>query len=117
VTKPDGRETLGESHAISQGTLWLNLGYTPVRNVGKAVPLSYLLWDKVPLYLIQEVVWNYGAGVSGQKFLSPRNEEFLWYAKDEQRYTFNLDAIRDPNVKYPNQKKNGFLSSCAICQR
>ena len=25
----------------------------------------------------------------------------------EKRYTFNLDEVRDPNVKYPNQKKNG----------
>lgn len=73
----------------------------------KAIPLPYLLWDKVPLYLIQEVVWNYGAGVSGKKFLSPRNEKLLWYVKNEKQYTFNLDDIRDPNVKYPNQKKNG----------
>jgi adenine-specific DNA-methyltransferase len=29
--------------------------------------------------------------------------------KDPSRYTFNLDDVRDPNVKYPNQKKNGKL--------
>jgi adenine-specific DNA-methyltransferase len=29
--------------------------------------------------------------------------------KDEENYTFNLDAIRDPDVKYPNSKKNGKL--------
>lgn len=42
-----------------------------------------------------------------KKSLSPRNEKVLWYVKDENKYTFNLDDIRDPNVKYPNQKKNG----------
>ncbi len=42
-------------------------------------------------------------------FFSPRNEKFLWYVKDSQKYLFNLDDIRDPNVKYPNQKKNGKL--------
>ncbi|MGL4500419.1 MAG: DNA-methyltransferase, partial [Planktothrix sp.] len=27
--------------------------------------------------------------------------------KNPENYTFNLDEVRDPNVKYPNQKKNG----------
>lgn len=27
--------------------------------------------------------------------------------KNQNKYTFNLDEVRDPNVKYPNQKKNG----------
>jgi adenine-specific DNA-methyltransferase len=40
---------------------------------------------------------------------SPRNEKFLWYVKSPEIYTFNLDEIRDPDVKYPNQKKNGKL--------
>ena len=94
VTKPDG-------------AFWLNLGYLSIPSKAKAIPIPYLLWDRVPFFLIQEVVWNYGAGVAGRKFLSPRNEKFLWYVKSEQDYIFNLDDIRDPNVKYPNQKKNG----------
>lgn len=89
------------------GTFWLNVGYTPKHEAGKAVPLPYLLWNLSDFYLIQEVVWNYGAGVAGRLFYSPRNEKFLWYVKDRLQYTFNLDAVRDPNVKYPNQKKNG----------
>ena len=44
-----------------------------------------------PFYLIQELVWNYGAGVAGSKFFSPRNEKFLWYVKNQYKYTFNLD--------------------------
>ena len=31
----------------------------------------------------------------------------MWYLKDKDNYKFFLDRIRDPNVKYPNQKKNG----------
>ena len=27
--------------------------------------------------------------------------------KNQDKYTFNLDEVREPNVKYPNQKKNG----------
>ncbi|MBN2286580.1 MAG: site-specific DNA-methyltransferase [Tissierellales bacterium] len=89
------------------GSFWLNLGYIEIKNKAKAIPLPYLLWDRVPFYLIQEIVWHYGAGVAGRKFYSPRNEKFLWYVKNSSTYTFNLDDVRDPNVKYPNQKKNG----------
>jgi len=91
----------------STGALWLNLGYLSIPERAKAIPIPYLLWDRVPFFLIQEIVWNYSAGVAGRKFFSPRNEKFLWYVKDEDNYTFNLDDVRDPNVKYPNQKKNG----------
>lgn len=89
------------------GAFWLNLGYISIPNRSKATPLPYLLWNRMPFFLIQEIVWNYGAGVAGKKFFSPRNEKFLWYVKNSCNYTFNLDEIRDPNVKYPNQKKNG----------
>ncbi|MBK7203371.1 site-specific DNA-methyltransferase [Candidatus Amarolinea dominans] len=89
------------------GAFWLNLGYISIPNRSKAIPLSYLLWNRMPFFLVQEIVWNYGAGVAGKRFFSPRNEKFLWYVKDSLSYTFNLDEVRDPNVKYPNQKKNG----------
>ncbi|GAC1605476.1 MAG: site-specific DNA-methyltransferase [Aquirhabdus sp.] len=91
------------------GAFWLNLGYIALEGRAKAIPLPYLIWDKVPFFLQQELVWNYGAGVATKKTLSPRNEKFLWYVKDPDSYTFNLDEIRDPDVKYPNQKKNGKL--------
>lgn len=89
------------------GAFWLNLGYLEVEEKGLCIPLPYLLWDKSPFYLLQEVVWKYGAGVSTKKRLSPRNEKWLYYVKNNSDYVFNLDEIRDPNVKYPNQKKNG----------
>lgn len=94
---------------VNNGNLMLNVGYMNYPQKGKAVPIPYLLWDKMSFYLQQEIVWNYGAGVSAKKFLSPRNEKILWYVKDENNYIFNLDEIRDPDVKYPNQKKNGKL--------
>lgn len=92
-----------------EGAFWLNLGYVSLPGRAKAIPIPYLLWDSVPFYLVQEVVWNYGAGVAARTSFSPRNEKFLWYVKDADRYTFNLDDVRDPDVKYPNQKKNGKL--------
>lgn len=90
-----------------QGTFWHNLGYFEVPNKGLCVPIPYLLWDKSSFYMIQEVVWKYGAGVTAKRRLAPRNEKWLYYVKNPEKYVFNLDEIRDPNVKYPNQKKNG----------
>lgn len=98
----------GSSNLLKEnGALLLNIGYLTVENVGRAIPIPYLLWDKIPLYLNQEIVWNYSAGVACKNYLSPRNEKVLWYVKDKDNYTFNLDAVRDPNVKYPNSKRNG----------
>lgn len=103
------RRWMAAVHATTaaDGSFWLNLGYFEVPHRGLCVPIPYLLWDCSDFYLIQEVVWAYGAGVSARHRLSPRNEKWLFYVRDKQKYTFNLDAIRDPNVKYPNQKKNG----------
>ena len=102
---------MGAIHAItaSDGSFWLNLGYREVPSKGKAVPLPYLLWDKSPFFFLQEIVWNYGAGVISKQYFCPRNEKWLFYVRDSEQYTFNLDDVRDPNVKYPNQKKNGKL--------
>lgn len=100
-----------EIHRLTtdNGTFWLNVGYLEVVDKGIAVPIPYLLWNRTPFYMIQEVVWNYAAGVACKKRFSPRNEKLLWYVKDKDNYKFNLDEVRDPNVKYPNQKKNGKL--------
>lgn len=104
-------EWIAAVHRLSKpsGALWLNLGYVEVPGRGRAVPISYLLWERTPFYLLQEIVWNYGAGVAAKRMFSPRNEKFLWLVKSFEDYTFNLDAVRDPNVKYPNQRKNGRL--------
>lgn len=95
--------------SADEGSFWLNLGYLSVDGKAKAIPIPYLLWDRIPFFLLQEIVWHYGAGVAARQTFSPRNEKFLWYVKNQDRYTFNLDAVRDPDVKYPNQKKNGKL--------
>ena len=100
--------------STNDASFWLNLGYLSIPNQAKAIPIPYLIWNRVPFFLMQEVVWHYGAGVAAKKFLSPRNEKFLWYVKNAEEYTFNLDEIRDPNVKYPNQKKNGKIKVNAL---
>lgn len=103
------KKWIGQVYKVTKknGAFVLNLGYISIERKGHAVPLPYLLWNKTKFYLNQEIVWNYGAGVAASKYLSPRNEKLLWYVKDMNNYTFNLDEIRDPDIKYPNQKKNG----------
>ncbi len=101
---------LNELFRVSKpnGILWLNLGYVSVDNKGKAIPLPYILWDKIPFYIMQEIVWHYGAGVACKNSFSPRNEKWLFCVKNKNKYTFHLDKVRVP-TKYPNQKKNGKL--------
>jgi len=67
---------------MRNGALLLNLGYVSMEGQGHAIPIPYLLWDKIPLYLNQEIVWNYSAGVACKNYLSPRNEKILWYVID-----------------------------------
>ena len=93
----------------TNGSYLLNLGYLKLENQARALPIPYLIWNKIKFYLQQEIVWNYGAGVACKNYLSPRNEKILWYVKNIEEYTFNLDPIRNPDVKYPNSKKNGKL--------
>lgn len=102
---------ISQIHRITagNGAFWLNLGYFGLPDRAKAIPISYLLWDRIPFFLQQEIVWHYGAGVASRKSFSPRNEKFLWYLKNPESYVFNLDEVRDPDVRYPNQKKNGKL--------
>lgn len=99
---------MGQIYDVTRpnGAFWLNVGYLEVSRKGLCVPIPYLLWDKSTFYLLQEIVWKYGAGVSAKRRLTPRNEKWLFYVKNPDDYTFNLDDIRDPNVKYPHQKKN-----------
>jgi len=89
------------------GALWLNLGFLEVSGRGRAVPIPYLLWERLGLYLVQEVVWTQRNGVACRNRLSPRNEKLLWLVNDRTNYQFNLDAIRDPNVAYPTQQSKG----------
>lgn len=103
-----------EKITLPDGNFIFNVGYLSVKDKGRAVPISYLVWNRIPFYLNQEIIWHYEAGVAAKKYLSPRNEKILWYVKNKDSYTFNLDSIRDPNVKYPNQKKNGRLRCNSI---
>src|SRR5438128_231440 len=43
-------EWIREIHRVTSdsGAFWLNLGYIPIAGRAKAIPLPYLLWERVP---------------------------------------------------------------------
>jgi len=94
------------------GSFWLNLGFYKASNGYQYIPWEYqfypLIKNNTSLKLVQQVIWNYGAGVNCKRRFSPRKETWLFYVKNLRDYTFNLDEVRIPH-KYPNQKKNGEL--------
>ena len=77
---------------------------------------------KVKMYLMQEIVWNYGAGVACKKTLSPRNEK--WHRSSEERTNhpaqFPLDLIDRITLGFSNANDilldNGksFSNCCVI---
>jgi len=42
---------------------------------------------------MNEIVWAYDYGARATKRWSAKHDDILWYAKDPERYTFNLDEV------------------------
>ena len=45
------------------------------------------------------------AGVAAKAQFLPAKRKSCGTSKNPEKYIFNLDAVRDPNVKYPKQRK------------
>ena len=94
------------------GAFWFNLGYMPIHRKAKAMPIPYLLWNRIPFFLIQEVVWNYGAGVAGRKFFCFDSEGSvypceIWLEKlgNLRLKDYDLKKVRrDPQTKEMQSK-------------
>ena len=80
----------------SNGSLLLNVGYTKVgRN--ETLPLSYVYHEiayRLGLKMVQEIVWRYYGGMSYKLRYTHRTEKILWFTKDPDNCTFNLDSVR-----------------------
>ena len=89
-------EWIAAVHRLSKpsGALWLNLGYVEVPGRGRAVPISYLLWERTPFYLLQEIVWNYGAGVAAKRMFLAQKREIPMARKVVRR--LHLQSRRGP---------------------
>lgn len=64
------------------------------------------IFKKHGLRLRNRIVWQFGHGLHTRRRFSGRYEVVLWYTKSspkDQRYTFNLDAVRVA-AKYPGKR-------------
>jgi len=92
-----------------RGSFWLNVGYTKTGN-NTTLPLTYLYYNVVQnLEFIQEIVWHYEGGMSYKKRFTHRTERWMWYAKDANSCTFNLDSVRNMSLNRTNDKRNNPL--------
>ena len=89
----------------ADGAFWLNVGYLQVPGKARALPIPYLLWNRVDFFLVQEIVWNYGAGVANRRSFSPRNEKFLWYVKKRTKLQVRLGRRSRPERQVPESEE------------
>lgn len=72
----------------------------------EAFPLDLILYQefkRLDLKLRNRIVWHFGHGLHEKHRFSGRHETILWFTRDADDYTFNLDAVRIPQ-KYPGKK-------------
>ncbi|MBN1399408.1 MAG: site-specific DNA-methyltransferase [Anaerolineae bacterium] len=72
----------------------------------EAFPLDLVLYPvfkELGLKLRNRIVWHFGHGLHERFRFSGRHETILWFTRDVNDYTFNLDAVRIPQ-KYPGKR-------------
>lgn len=83
----------------------------------EAFPLDlvlYPIFKEYGLKLRNRIVWHFGHGLNEKIRFSGRHETILWFTKDTDNFTFNIDPVRVPQ-KYPGKRhfrgdKRGELS-------
>jgi adenine-specific DNA-methyltransferase len=74
----------------------------------------YPIFKERGLRLRNRIIWHMGHGMHERRRFSGRYETILWFTKGDD-YTFNLDAVREPN-NYPGKRhykgKNRGKPSC-----
>lgn len=87
------------------GSFWLNVGYTKLGK-NETMPLTYLYYPLINIPLIQEIVWHYEGGMSYKKRFTHRTERWMWFSKNPDKLTFNLDDVRDITLNRTIDKRN-----------
>jgi len=75
---------------------------------GEVFPLDvyfYQIFRDLGLKLRNRIIWHFNFGLHAQLRLSGRYETLLWFTKGD-KYTFNVDAIRVPQL-YPGKRHSG----------
>ncbi len=81
---------LEEAHRLLKphGSLYFHIDY-------REVHYCKLLLDAIfgRESFLNEIIWAYDYGGRTRKKWPPKHDNILWYAKDPQEYTFNVDAV------------------------
>jgi adenine-specific DNA-methyltransferase len=87
------------------GSICWEIGYHVFN--GDVYPLDYAVFSILKeidgIVLRNRIVWTYGHGEHARKRFSGRHETVMWFTKGSD-YTFDLDAVREPQ-KYPGKRK------------
>ena len=65
--------------------------------------ISYLyviLEKEMELFFNSWITWHYTQGIGKTRGYSPRHDDILFFTKNKENFTFNLDAIRIPQKYY-----------------
>lgn len=86
------------------GSICWQVGYHVTNS--NVLPLDYLVFQQAArietLRLRNRIIWTFGHGLHAGTRFSGRHETILWFTKGDT-YTFNLDAIRVPQL-YPGKR-------------
>ncbi len=81
---------LNEAYRIlkSNGSLYFHIDY-------REVHYCKILLDQIfgRSSFLNEIIWAYDYGARTKKKWPPKHDNILWYAKDPDNYTFNVDEI------------------------
>lgn len=66
----------------------------------------YIILEKeLGMFFNSWITWHYTQGIGKTRGYSPRHDDILFFTKDRENFTFNLDAIRVPQ-KYYRSRNN-----------
>jgi DNA modification methylase len=102
-------EVLKDSHDVlsADGSFFLNLSPIPDKKTSEIIPLESIAWQLAKrhgYFLRNTIVWHFNNMQNCVNRLSGRWESVLWFVKDINKYTFNLDEVRIP-VLTKNDKR------------
>jgi adenine-specific DNA-methyltransferase len=95
-------ESLSEKLAHSGSLCWQVGNFIKDNQVFPLDFFFYSIFSKLGLTLRNRIIWRFNFGLHATKRLSGRYETLLWFTKSD-KYVFNLDAIRVPQL-YPGKR-------------
>ncbi len=87
------------------GSIYWNVAQTPIND--EIVPLGAIFYQSFKdagFYMKNWIIWHFEGGVNTKARFSGRYENILWFVKNPQDYTFNLDDVRVP-AKWQSDKR------------